>query len=398
MPQAQQVDVLVVGGSVAGSATAVGLGKRGLRVTVVDRAEFPREKPCGEGVMPGGARLLDALGVTPELVRRGARPLEGIAYHHGGVEARGRFPGGHTGLCVRRLELDQVMAQLCLSHGVERWEDTVAQSLERRADGWTVGTSRGVVEARFLVGADGRGSWVRRQLGLDGPRHGPHRFGVRQHFQVRRPLPDGFVHVHLCGSHEVYITPQAGHCVNVTVILGKEGMALLRGDLKGGYDRVCRALPTVAALLEGATEASEVVACGPLRVAPRGIVADHALLVGDASGYVDAITGEGVSLALAHADAAVPVIAAALSSGKAGARDLQPYVRAHRSVGWDHVLMTEAVLLAAARPWLMGRVVRALHRKPALFDRLLGVNDGSESVARALLGVGPGLALRMALG
>ena len=97
-------------------------------------------------------------------------------------------------------------------------------------------------------------------------------------------------------------------------------------------------------------------------------------------------------------DCPVPVIAAALSSGKAGARDLQPYVRAHRSVGWDHVLMTEAVLLAAARPWLMGRVVRALHRKPALFDRLLGVNDGSESVARALLGVGPGLALRMALG
>jgi flavin-dependent dehydrogenase len=394
MTSRADVDVLVVGGSVAGSATAVGLAQAGLHVTVLDRQAFPREKPCGEGIMPRGARALDELGVTPQLLAGGARALRGVVYHQGKQQAHGEFPGGQQGLCVRRLVLDSVMGNLCKQHGVQRLEDARASELESTPQGWCVRTAQGQeFNARFLVGADGRGSWVRRQLNLDAPRSGKHRYGVRQHFRVRQPLPEGLVHVHLCGTHEVYITPEADGCTNVALLLGKDGSTRLGGDLQAAFLSILRTVPDVAALLDGAEPLSEVLACGPLRVDTRGPVTRGALLVGDASGYLDAITGEGVSLALAQARAAVPVIVGAVREG----RPLDAYVAAHRELVRDHIRMTQLVLFAAARPWLMGRMVKALGRRPDLFGRLLGLNDGVESFPSAMLGVGPGL-LGAALG
>lgn len=393
MTTKQVEDVLVVGGSVAGSAVAAGLAQQGFTVTVLEKAAFPRDKPCGEGVMPGGADALQRLGVAEELKARGARPLTGIVYHQGKDVAVGRFPNGRTGLCVRRLELDAVMAGLSKRAGATRLEDSDVLGVSRDGGLWRVRTAQGEHRGRLLVGADGRGSTVRRQVGLDGGHHGTNRYGVRQHFKLKNPPTDGLVHVHLRGDHEVYVTPSAPDCINVALLLGKSRSRMLKGDLGGAFLRTVTAVDEMATLLDGAEPASEVLACGPLRVTPKGVHVDGALLVGDASGYVDAITGEGVSLALQQAAVAVDVLSTALRTGRSSAADLAPYARAHHRLKFTHAMMTELVLYGAAHPMLMGRVVRALRRSPSLFEGMLGVNDGDVSLPRALFTVAPRLAL-----
>ncbi len=373
-------DILIIGGGPAGLATAIAARQNGLGVVVLERAAPPIDKACGEGLMPDGLAVLRGLGV--ELGAESYRPFYGIRYVDGETVAEGRFAAdpGIYGAGVRRVRLHEALAERAAALGIEvRWRTRV---LDLRPDSQSLvaETTAGALRVRFVVGADGLHSRVRRWAGLAGRPARPWlaqqgRFGVRRHFTLA-PWSD-LVEVHWGEDCEAYVTPVSAEEV---------GVALLWSGRKAGFDQLLESFPVLASRLSGAPEISRDRGAGPLRQRVRAVARGRVALVGDASGYVDAITGEGLSLAFHQALA----LAEALRRG-----DLGHYVREHRRLGRFANVLTELLLIAERRPWLRRRVVRALARDGALFSRLLAVHAGVAPVRRGL-GSAPRLLWRMA--
>ena len=220
-----------------------------------------------------------------------------------------------------------------------------------------VETADGTVPARFVVGADGLHSRLRRWAGLDLPSAKgtpPRRFGVRRHYAVA-PWSD-FVDVIWGRQAEAYVTPVAADEVGVAI--------LWSGEAKG-FDTLLPRFPELAERLAGAPPASRDRGAGPFRQRARGVVRGNVALVGDAGGYLDAITGEGLAIAFHQARALVAAIVAG---------DLPSYAAAHRRIGRLPGAITGLVLALERRPALRRRAIRALAAEPALFSRLLGIH------------------------
>lgn len=364
----EDAEVLIVGGGPAGLATAIAARRQGLDVVVVDRARPPIDKACGEGLMPDGLALLRELGV--ELDRERLQPFHGIRYLDGEVVAEGRFPGV-TGAGIRRLDLHRALVRRAEEVGVRlRWGV--------RVEGLTdsgVETPAGPFAARWIVGADGLHSRIRRWAGLGGRESGVRRFGVRRHFAIA-PWSD-CVEVYWAEDCEAYVTPVAPDEV---------GVAMLWSGWKSDFDGLMARFPRLRERLAGAEPRSRDRGAGPLRQRVRRVARGRVALVGDASGYFDAITGEGLSLAFHQAVA----LAAALRRG-----DLASYGRRHRRIGRLPNTLTGLLLLVEKRPRLRRRLVRAFAREPGLFSRLLAVHVRELSVLRLGSWTGPKLLWRL---
>jgi flavin-dependent dehydrogenase len=363
-------DLLIVGGGPAGLATAIRARLAGLAVTVLDRTNPPIDKACGEGLMPDAVARLREIGVEPRgLSFRGIRYFDGF---EGGAMAEGTFPGGpaSAGLGVRRTELHAALVARAEEVGVDlRW-GVKAEGLSEAG----VATDQGLFAARWIVGADGLRSRVRGWAGLEGAvdeENESWRFGVRRHFAMA-PWSD-FVEVYWGPGCEAYVTPVAADEV---------GVAFLWSGRKADFDALLETLPALGARLAGAPAAARDRGAGPLRQRARGVRRGNVLLVGDAAGYFDAITGEGLAVAL-HESAA---LVAALAAGEPGR-----YAAAHRRINRLPNLMTGLVLAMERRPRLRARAIRALAAEPALFSRLLGIH--ARTLPPRRLGLG---ALRLA--
>ncbi|HTG34435.1 MAG TPA: NAD(P)/FAD-dependent oxidoreductase [Thermoanaerobaculia bacterium] len=354
-------DLLIVGGGPAGLATAIRARLAGLAVTVLDRARPPIDKACGEGLMPDAVARLREIGVEP----RGL-PFRGIRYFDGTLAAEGLFP--HSGgLGVRRTELHEALVRRAEEVGVIlRW-GVKAEGLQ---DGG-IATDQGIFTARWIVGADGLRSPVRHWAGLDGGEAPLRRFGVRRHFAMS-PWSD-FVEVYWGPDCEAYVTPVASDQV---------GVAFLWSGRKADFDDLLESLPALRARLAGVPEASRDRGIGPLRQRAQAVHKGNVALVGDAAGYFDAITGEGLAVALHESAALVEAILAG---------NLDLYAAAHRRINRLPNLMTGLVLAMERRPRLRARAIRALAAEPALFSRLLGIH--ARTLPPRRLGLG---ALRLA--
>lgn len=373
-------DVVVSGGGLAASALAIALRQRGVSVTLVERAAFPRDKPCGEGLLPLGVEQLAALGVANLLDACDAQPFRGILYRCHGVTAPGDFEGGELGRGVRRRALDAALQARAITLGARLERDTVVQAEIDDAGGTLTLQSGAKLRGRVVVGADGPRSAVRHSLGLDGGAPGRPRYALRQHFALApgMPMPER-VEVTTLEGFELYVTPVAHGTVGVAALCEKRTMDAGRGRPADRLaDLVARA-PEVAQRLSGASPASEAMACGPLRVRARAVSRGRAVLVGDAAGYVDAITGEGMSLALKSARFCADATAAILV-GEAPASAFGRYRRARAAVFRDHALLTFGLVELARRPARATRTIARLAREPALFARLLAVNNGTRSI------------------
>ncbi len=331
------VDVVVAGGGPVGLACAVEAARRGLSVAVVEPRPDPVDKACGEGLMPGAVAALDRLGVHPS-----GMPFRGIAYVGGPRSARHAFRAG-PGLGVRRTELHRALSERADALGVYR---VAARADEVRQDGRTV-TVAGLT-ASWLLACDGLHSTVRRRLGLD-PAPVPsrlRRYGLRRHAALA-PWSD-HVEVHWSPLAEAYVTPVAPDLV---------GVALLTST-SAPYDVLLAQVPTLRSRLDGVTWTTPVRGCGPLHQAVRRRVAGRVLLVGDAAGYVDALTGEGIRTGLACAESAVAAVAA--GHPEAYEADWRRLTRSYR-------LLTRG-LLASTRPQVVRRhVAGAAAIAPAVF-------------------------------
>lgn len=363
------VDVAIAGGGPAGLATAIRARMAGLEVVVLDPARPPIDRACGEGLMPDGAELLERLGVDLGGVE--SRPFGGIRYHDGELVAEGRFPGA-GGLGIRRTVLHAAMCRRAEDLGVDvRWG---VRATSVREDGFE--TDEGLVAGHWLVGADGRTSRVRRWVGLDGrPARRP-RIGLRRHYAVK-PWSD-LVEVSWVDGCEAYVTPVGEGLVGVA-------MLFVRGAMT--FDKLLSRFPKLELRLQGAPIASKDRGSGPLEQRCRRVVRGNLALVGDASGYLDPITGEGLALSFHHAFAFVDAILAG---------DLGRYVAAHRRIGRYPKTITRLLLSIERQPGLRRRVMRSLAADPNLMSRFLALKmndrgphmlggDGLLSLAAAAL-------------
>jgi menaquinone-9 beta-reductase len=334
-------DLAIVGGGPAGLATAIFAAMEGLEVTLLERRRFPIDKPCGEGLMPHGVRLLDSMGVRIEK----SYPFEGIRYVDDWSVAEARFRGGH-GLGVRRVELSKALLERARELGVDVREETKVEKVVPFLDGATVWGSSGSLDARWVVVADGLGSLV------PGARPGRlRRFGARTHYRLA-PWSE-FVEVHWARGAEAYVTPVSDDEV---------GVAFLWHERASSWEEMLSRFPHLAPRLENAEPLSSIQGAGPFRRRPRRVSAGRLALVGDASGYVDAITGEGVAIAFECARA----LALSLKEG-----GLASYAKAHRRIMRPYRRAAEVVLALASYPRLRRGVVSTLAGSSMLFERLL---------------------------
>jgi len=349
---ARDPDLLIAGGGPAGLAVAIRARQEGLAVAVVDPLRPPIDKACGEGLMPDGAAILDRLGVAVPDDRR--FPFRGIRWIDGDVEVAGAFPGP-PGWGVRRTDLHAAMVRRAAAIGVDlRW-GVAARGVEAGASGaGALVTSRGPMRARWLVAADGLRSPVRRAAGLDGRRARRRRFGLTRHYAIE-PWTD-HVEVHWSAGAEAYVTPLGTRQV---------GVALLFENLRPDFAALLARFPALARRLAGASGDGRRRGAGPLEQRATAVARGNLALVGDAAGYVDAITGEGLSLAFHDAFAVVEAI---------GRDDLARYAAARRRIVRLPETMIRALLAVERRPDLRRRVLRALARDPALFRGLLAVH------------------------
>jgi menaquinone-9 beta-reductase len=356
-------DVVVVGGGPAGLAVAIAAATRGLDTVVLERSATPVDKACGEGLMPSGLEALERLGALKHLDRRDSSPFVGIRYvQEDGSSAEGKLPAP-GGLGVRRLALSAALATRAREVGVDLREHTQVVSHVRTPDGVTLETPVGRVSARFLVAADGLNSALRRAEGLDVEQAVPRRYGLRRHF--RRVPWTPYVEVHFASGIEAYVTPAGSERVGIA-FLWEDGTVPGRV----GFDALLERFPRLAEPLTGVEPDSQPRGAGPLARVARARVADRFALVGDAAGYVDAVTGEGLTLAFACAEALGALLPDALAKG-AGRDVLLPYERTFQRVFRKYSWTTHGLLMLARRPRLRRRVVRMLGRAPWLFERVL---------------------------
>lgn len=341
-------DFFIAGGGPAGLATALAARQLGFRAMVADAAHGPIDKCCGEGLLPDGAAALRELGVTiPSSTSR----FQGIDFVDGAVTARGSFSSG-SGFGLRRTVLHTLIYEAAVRAGVDCLFGTRVTGLSSSS---SVTLDRTAIRARWIIGADGYNSPLRGWAGLGRPEiHGAAmRFGFRRHFEIAEA--PSHVEVHWGEGFQVFVTPVCAKEVSVAV------------TTRDSSFRLHHALAKLPALRDrlGKPASRETGAVTGTMVVPS-IVARNVTLVGDASGAVDSITGQGLNLAFREAQSLVR--AAAVMGG------LQQYARQHRSMMRVPRKIARALLLLADHPWMRKGVLRALAAQPWMFDRMLAVH------------------------
>ena len=333
-------DVLVVGGGPAGLAAAIAARRRGFDVLVADPSPPPIDKACGEGLMPDSLAAANALGL--DLAPAG-HPFRGIRFVAAGANrsVAARFPHG-AGYGIRRTVLHDLMRERAEALGVRTAWGARVEDFDRRA-------------ARWIVGADGGQSLTRRWAGLDASHRNTRRYGFRRHYHLA-PWSE-HMEIHWGPDSQIYVTPVAAAEVCVVLISRDPHLRL---------DDALPHFPEIARHVDGAPfgqERGSVTATRRLKAVTRANVA----LIGDASGSVDAITGEGLCLLFQQSVA----LAEALEAG-----DLSRYEAAHRRIGRRPEFMADLMLLMDGRRRLRKLTLSALSSCPGIFARLLALHVG----------------------
>ena len=346
-------DVFVIGGGPAGLAAAIAARQHGFRVTVADGAEPPIDKACGGGFLPDGLAALERLGIQMPLSETWT--IRGIRFEGADLSAGALFPGGSSGVAVRRTCLHRVMTQRAAQLGARLLWRTAVTAISAAG----VRVAGELIRARWIIGADGSNSRVRRWAGLEPGQRPRFRYAFQRHFRVA-PWSD-----HM----EVYWDERCqGYATGVSE--DQVCVALASHDPQLRLEDGLRALPSLAEKLRGADAVSAERGALTGNRTFRRIWRGNVALIGDASGTVDAITGEGMGLAFSQA----VVLAECLESA-----DLRRYQKEHRRLARLPRGMARLMLTLDGRPNLQRRTLRVFQKRPEIFQRLLHLHVGARS-------------------
>ena len=345
------LDVLVVGAGPAGAVAATLLARGGARVRIVDRAVFPRDKLCGDTVNPGTLAMLKRLGLASSLERCGL-PIEGMRLSgENGVVVEGRYPPGITGRAMLRRDFDWMLLQEAIAAGAQ-FEPGVPVRRAVIEHGRVAGVRIGSgcdVRASVTIAADGRHSTIAFGLGLASHPGRPRRWAAGAYIDVAGDEASRrFGEMHVRGGHYIGIAPVPGGLTNVCLVTPwHAGDAPLADPRK----RIVDALACDALLRDrfaGARFETSPVVIGPLAVDARDEALDGLLLAGDAAGFIDPMTGDGLRFAIRGAELSALAAAEALAHG------------------WDgvHARLARARRAEFAGKWRFNRAVRSLVASP----------------------------------
>jgi flavin-dependent dehydrogenase len=390
-------DAVVVGGGPAGLAFAAAAAARGLDALVLEKREGSLDKACGEGLLPAGRRALEALGALALVAPAERWPIDELHWCDRGRELAVCLPDG-GGVGVRRTALSAALRARAAALGAEvrTGAEVVAH---RREEGRIVAAlaTGEEVAGRLLVAADGLASPVRRREGLDlpAPRRSPARFGIRRHFAIA-PWSRA-VEVHFGTDAEAYLTPVGPGQVGLALLFERDArgstgspradesrerpltLSLSKGEPVEGratrFDDLLARFPALEARLAGARPVTEALGAGPLARRARARIADRLVLLGDAAGYLDAVTGEGLSLAFGCAQDLAALLPDALARG-ATAAALAGYEQAWRRRYRVYAAWTHLMLVLARRPALRRGVLALAGARRATFERIVAAAVG----------------------
>ena len=380
--------VLVVGGGPAGASTAWHLAQSGVEVTLVDRAHFPRDKPCGEYLSPEGSRILESMGALHLVEQAGAAQLSGMTIKTPtGATIRGEFVASHgfrgfrdCGLALRRTVLDKIVLDRARAAGVNVIEGAKVERMLVSAEGACTGAvirhggETHDVRARFVVGADGLRSVVARRLGLAHTSRRPRRFALVSHYS-------GVQSVGSMGEMFTYHGSYMGLCnvggglTNVGYVVPQRKGATLPAAPHVMTTDFINAHPTLRDRFQSATRVAGVTVTGPFASHAKRAWTPGAVLVGDAADFFDPFTGEGMFAALRGGELLAPFLLDALKApdNAAGTQFLRAYDRARCDLFAGKWRIEKLIGLGVAYPWLFEIAAELLQRDTHLADLLIGV-------------------------
>ena len=381
-------NVVIVGGGPAGSACALELARRGIDVALVERQRFPRRKVCGEYLNGGAVAALDALGLG-DAVRRIARPLRGIRLVPPGTDAI-ELPFPTAALACERAVLDELLFEAARAAGAVVLR---GQAEDLAFDGARVcgaivrddAGERRTLGARFVVGADGAGSLVARKLGLALAPRGVRRFAVGGHYEGFGAL-DGHVEMYVGTGAYFAINPLDDARSNVMVVVRDRDLAAWSGAVDEGMRGKAADLGRGHRSFANARRIGARVSVGPLAFDVRAVARAGALLVGDAAGFLNPFTGQGVFLALSGARDAAATIATALDDRALESRAFAGYAERRTRDFRIRRRLTKLVDVLVDVPPLARRATSRLRARPEIAAtpaRRARGNDRPRTRARA---------------
>ena len=383
-------DIVIVGAGIAGSSSAIALAPEGYRILLLDQALFPRDKPCGEGIMPQGVQILAELALLPEILARGGAKVRGMRYwNRQGVLAQSDFPpspGGISfGLVMRRYLLDNLLLERAASFANVTVRQGFRVTNVVQEEGGVKGIGGHAIDspnqpevfhAPLTIGADGRYSVFHAACGLTKTYLRRQRFGVTGHLQGVAGT-GSYVEVLPGPGGEIYVAPCAEGITLVAILLEARAMQFFKGDLAGRYAGFLHEVKGFKERITKSELVPPVAAVGPLGFTVEPCYRPGLLLIGDSAGFLDPITGEGMTLALKSVKAVVPLIKEAFAVGSFDVELGQRYARDRFQMIEDVFRFTELLLNLSQYRFIADRAIRRLSQDQRLFQKLLGVVTGS---------------------
>jgi flavin-dependent dehydrogenase len=356
-------DIVVVGGGPAGLAVAIVAAEQGLSVIVIERRDSSPDKACGEGVLPPGVRALERLGVADRFDRSTSYPFAGIRFiQEDGSSAESQMPV--SGLGIRRTLLVDALAQRAEELGavLQHRCSVLRVRADANANEAIVYTTNGKIFGRLVVAADGLNSQLRKASGLDAPPSRRRRLALRQHYKIR-PWTN-FVEVYLDDRGEAVVTPVSDESVGINFVwedgvIEQPRIPILKGRFSALIARLGDAPPI-----------SSIRGAGPMARGATRRNSDRMVLVGDAAGFVDSISGDGLSIAFNSALILGKHLPEILKHD-ATRQSMQAYEREARRLYRGYWLVTNGLLMVARHPRARRTIINSLRRHPGMFRELM---------------------------